>query len=1197
MDTRGAPRRVTGIIICLLTIAASAAAAAAAPDTERRRSGDGVWKTSEAEARLAVRPQYGRRLPDAYRVVSVEPGELKTALAKAPLEAMMSLGPQTIETYAQARPTISLPMPDGSFAAVAIEESPILSPELQARYPGIRTYRGQGVDDRTMTARLDQTPAGFHAQLISERGTVYIDPVEGASPGLYITYWRKDLRGAPFRCLFDPTRDGQSAPGTPGATPAAPPVLPLGALAPSGTQLRTYRLAVSATGEYGAFFGGVAGAAAQIATTMNRVTGIYERDLAIRFNLVATRIYTDKDTDPFTGDDVDVMRGENQTELDTNVGDANYDIGHIVSQGGSGGIASLAVACTSGSKARGATSLGNPSGDGFDVDFVAHEMGHQMGGDHTFDGTSDPNCGGNRVGSSAYEPGSGTTIMAYAGVCGAENIQAHSDPFFHTRSFDQITAYRDGGGACGSVNPTGNSVPVPVAGPDYTIPQGTPFTLTGSATDADSDSLTYDWEQFDLGPGIGQPSPTYTGPLFRAYGATASPSRTIPPLASLLSGTPTPWEVLPGINRDLNFRMTVRDNRLNGGGSDYDSMVVHVSGAPFSITSTGPFECGMPSVLNWVVGGGAADPNVQALLSTDNGASFPITLLASTPNDGSEGFTVPTTLTTQGWIKLSPIGNIYFALKGPLSIVDTTQPTITCPPDQKFVVPATPGGAIINYPSPTTSDVCDPSPMVMCTPASGSLFPLGDTLVTCTATDASGNHASCSFTVTVVGCPICDGTTVIVDQTVTVDFNTAVPTCLGDPDLCALFSYDTSGPTPDTWKAIFDLGAQRLLVQSGATITTVPVPAIGNNRSAPGIEFLSTCSAEIEPGGAIVVTSINQPAGAIVIQMHGDVVNNGTILNQVTGTNGTPGAIDIETLCGNVNTGPASLIQTIGQDHGGSNITIRACEQGQTPSGPAPVGGNILITGLVDASYKAAPASTIDINAPSIVPPTGNVTIDGNNLLGIEAGTGRRITSGVTVRSRRDPVAGFINIQSGNDLTVLGNRILTTNPAQQNFGAVAIKPGGTNGTSGDGALVGVSLAGRIVASDRAFDFANRFNAFNDITLFSRGNIELSVTGSVNAGAADNTKAVVSTQGGSAGRGGTNTLRSFSGAINIGAKTQVLANFTGTPGVNGINLLTACSAVNNSGTVNPADLNPGDDAGVCAPPAPSAILPLCPVLDP
>jgi hypothetical protein len=422
------------------------------------------------------------------------------------------------------------------------------------------------------------------------------------------------------------------------------------------------------------------------------------------------------------------------------------------------------------------------------------------------------------------------------------------------------------------------------------------------------------------------------------------------------------------------------------------------------------------------------------------------------------------------------------------------------------------------------------------------------------------------------GCGSCDEGVVVVDQNVTVDLNPATPTCGGDPDLCAFFTFDKSGPSPSTWKAIFNVGTKKLLVTNGATITVVPGPPNGgNNKESPGIVIKSTCEVQIDQGASVVVQSINRQAGDIFIQADGNVTINGTVSNSVAGTNGRPGEITVASCCGNIVTGRQSLIQTSGVDHGGNDINLLACNP-----------GNITITGLVDASYKGESAATINIAAFN-----GAVTIDGNNLQGTEAGTQRPITSGVTVRSKRDPIAGKIFIQALNDVTVLGNRILDKN--HPNYGAVAVKPTSTNGSSGDGSILAESLNGKIVASDRAFDIANRFNGLNDITLLASGNIELSVTLAVDNGAVNNAKPVVNSQGGSAGMGGNNGLRSFSGQIQIGTNAQVLANFTGTPGSNGTNTFTTCLGVVNNGTVLPAA---PASAPMCAPPGPTPVFSGC-----
>lgn len=705
-------------LVSALALGAISWGVAAAPDaacaaTGRKRSPDGVW---------TLRP--GTAGVPRVRSYDLDARALARVLGRAPSESAAT---------GALRPVLSLPLPGGGYARFRIEKSPIFSPALQSRYRTIRTYRGQGVDDPAATARLDVTPLGFHAQILSRAGTVLVDPAGGA----YRSVRARGLAAPPFTC---------------GAGGGAGELAPAAAANPSGDSLRTYRLAVTATGEYTVFTGGETNAAAQIATTVNRATGIYEREVAVRFVIAATRIFADPATDPFpTGSLVDdALLAQNQDELDANVGAANYDIGHLVTQGPGAGLAGIGVTCADGAKGRGATSLPAPAGDPFDVGAFSHVIGHQLGAHHTFNGTTD-GCGGTaRDAATAYEPGSGTTIMGLAGSCGAEDVQPNADDYFHTASFDEIVAFRNGAGAsCGTTAPTGNGVPLVAAGPDLTIPRGTPFTLTATGTDPDADPLTFCWEQFDLGAAT-PPQNMADGPLFRSRPPAASPARTFPSLADLLSGAATPWERLPEVDRPLTFRVTARDNRASGGGVDHDDLTLTVSGEPFALTApaaAASLECGDAAALAWQVGGGSVATDVRALFSADGGASFS-DLVASTPNDGAEPVTVPKTLTPAARLKLEALGNVFFALSGPLAVTDTKPPLVTAPPDLPAVECTSPSGASPSLGLPLVADLCDDTPaLVNDAPA---VLPFGTTAVTWTATDDSGNSGSDGQLVTVV---------------------------------------------------------------------------------------------------------------------------------------------------------------------------------------------------------------------------------------------------------------------------------------------------------------------------------------------------------------------------------------------------------------------------------------------------------------
>ena len=616
------------------------------------RSPDSIWQFVE-ETSLA---STGERqiIPQIYRTLRVDENALRQLLGRAPLEFTQEAQDNNL--------TLAMPMADGTFLRFRIEESPIMEPPLAEQYPEIKTYRGQGIDDPAATTRFDLTPDGFHAMILSERGTVYIAPYAKGDTETYITYFKSDYRNEAmlFNCEFSEDDNVPLA-----SQSAVPAVI-------NGTVLRTYRLALAATGEYTAFTGGtVATALAAMTTTMNRVNGVYEREVSVRMVLVANQssiIYTNAAMDPYNNNNGSVMLGQNQTNLDNVIGSANYDIGHVFSTGG-GGVAFLGVVCSAGNKARGVTGLPSPVGDGFDIDFVAHEMGHQFGGLHTFNGTVG-NCSGNRSASAAYEPGSGSTIMAYAGICGAQDLQPNSNDYFHVKSLEEIAAFI-AGTTCDVETNTGNMVPEVAAGPSVTIPRSTPFTLTAEASDLNGDVLTYCWEEYDLGP-ASPPDTDGDGnarPILRSFNPTSNPSRTFPKLSDVLNNTSTFGEALPTINRTMIFKVTVRDSRVGGGALNTATaqVVVNASAGPFLVTQPNTnvsWTGGTQQTVTWNVANTSAAPvnaaTVKISLSTDGGNTFPIVLAANTPNDGSHAVTVPNVASTTGRVKVQAVGNIFF---------------------------------------------------------------------------------------------------------------------------------------------------------------------------------------------------------------------------------------------------------------------------------------------------------------------------------------------------------------------------------------------------------------------------------------------------------------------------------------------------------------------------------------------------------
>ena len=645
-------------------------------------SSDGLWQAvDQTPAQHRGGEPWVR--PNVFQGAVLDQNVLAQLLSQAPLEDTPEAAAQTL--------LMSLPMPEGGFALFRIVESPIMEPGLAAQFPEIKTYCGQGLDDPAATVRLDTTPLGFHAQVLSPNGNYYIDPYTKGDNDFYASYHKRDLTDIHnFACY--PAEDGVEAP--------LAALRDSGDLRASGGTRRTYRLANACTGEYAAYFGGtVALAQAAIVTAINRVTGVYETECAIRLTLIANNtsiVYTNSSTDPYTNNNGSTMLGQNISTCNSVIGSANYDIGHVFSTGG-GGVAYLGVVCTS-NKAGGVTGSSAPVGDAYYIDYVAHEMGHQFGANHNFNGTAGSCGGGNRNASTAYEPGSGSTIMAYAGICSGDDLQAHSDPYFCTANYGEIMAYVAGSGTCSSNTATGNNYPTINAGLDYTIPKQTPFQLTATGSDPDGDTITYFWEERDLGAAQSASGGIFadngTSPFIRPWTPTTDPSRIVPRLSNLLANTFAIGEQLPNTNRTVHFRCTARDNRAGGGGVNYDDMNITVT------TAAGPFQVTSPNTavswsgtqtVTWNVASTTASPvscaNVRIRLSTDGGNTWPTELLASTPNDGSQTVTLPNISTTTARIRVEAVGNIFFDISNVNFTITPagTPPSFTLQPSNQTV--------------------------------------------------------------------------------------------------------------------------------------------------------------------------------------------------------------------------------------------------------------------------------------------------------------------------------------------------------------------------------------------------------------------------------------------------------------------------------------------------------------------------------
>ena len=578
---------------------------------------------------------------------------------------------------------IELPTPNG-IQRFLVKEASVFSDELAAKYPQIKSYVGVGLDDKTARVRFSKSKIGIHVMISSGEYPMYLIDPYTKDKKTSIAYFKNKNEKNKFECLFDEQNlavKNRKIQKTFNANDG---------------KLRTYRMALIGTAEYSQFHltnqGVGAGESnetkkAAVLSAMNvsmtRINGIFERDLGVTMKLVSNNtdlIFLDAATDGLTNNDISILVNESQTKCDAVIGNANYDIGHVfawVDDESGNGLAGGGVVCTTGEKAQGASMRKTPLGDRFDIDLVAHEIGHQFGSNHTQNG----DC--NRFNATAVEPGSGSTIMGYAGFCDP-NVQNISDAYFHAVSIAEMWNIVITSATCGVQTATNNTAPVANAGGDYTIPKSTPFVLKGTATDADAgNSLTYNWEQLDNQTATMPPVATNTtGPMFRSFSSSTSPNRFMPAIATVLAGnTSSTWEVVPSVARTMNFSLTVRDNVLNGGATARDDVKITVdaNSGPFLVTSQTTaitLNGNSTQTITWDVANTTAVPvnaaNVNILLSTDGGITFPNVLISNTANDGTENVTLSNITTTQARIKVEAANHIFYAVNSTNFSIDNT---------------------------------------------------------------------------------------------------------------------------------------------------------------------------------------------------------------------------------------------------------------------------------------------------------------------------------------------------------------------------------------------------------------------------------------------------------------------------------------------------------------------------------------------
>ncbi|WP_161971674.1 GEVED domain-containing protein [Flavobacterium silvisoli] len=809
---------------------------------------------------------------------------------------------------------LSIPNADGTLERFRVYENSIMDPELAAKYPEIKSYIGIGVDNPTATAYFSVSPLGFKSMVLrADRSAEFIEPIS-KDLTTYTVYRKADKKSSmtPFECKVVDVTAPQVESAT--ARPNADDGL-----------LRTFRLAMSCTGEYTAYFGGTkAQALAAINASLTRVNGIFEKDFSARMVLIANTdlvIYTNASTDPYSAaSSMSQWNAQLQSTLTSVIGEANYDIGHLFGATGGGGNAGcIGCICVNGSKGSGITSPadGIPAGDNFDVDYVAHEMGHQFGANHTFTHSNE----GTGV---QVEPGSGSTIMGYAGITSLD-VQPHSDPYFHAVSIQQVTNNIKAK-TCSVNTATGNAVPTISAGLDYTVPKSTPFMLTAVGADANGDALTYNWEQMDSQTTATAPSATKTsGVNFRSYNSTVSPTRYFPRMASVLTGATTTAgaeitvEALPSVARTLNFRVTVRDNHNGGSANNSDDMIVTVNATagPFSVTSPNTavsYVGGSSQTITWAVAGTTANgvncANVDILLSTDGGNTWS-TLVAATPNDGTEAVTIPNTPGTTNRIMVKGTNHIFFDVSnanftitaGSTDTVAPTAPTLAASGTTQTTTNLSWSGATDNV-GVTGYEVYKDAVLLGSTTSTtytvSGLTASTTYVFTVKAKDAAGNVSAASNGVSVTTlAPVVD-TTAPTAPTLSASGTTSSSTSLswsGATDNVGVTGYDVYkdgillGSTASTTYAVSGLSASTTYA-----FYVIAKDAAGNSSVASNSVSITTSVASLTYCTSLGSSTADEKIGKVVF---------GTISNTSTGTAGYE---DFTALSTTVTAGTANTI-------------------------------------------------------------------------------------------------------------------------------------------------------------------------------------------------------------------------------------------------------------------------------------------------
>lgn len=624
---------------------------------------------------------------------------------KVDLSSLRSLLKDAVETGGNAKPVvISLPTVEGKIEKFAVYSNPVMVKSLADKYQ-LGSYVGVGIDDPSKYIRFSTSPTEMQSMIIKNGEFQFIEPIS-TDKQTYGVFYKTKRTGSDtgFECstkekqfngIKSLKENGKNQLSNVGITSR-----------PAATKYRTYRLAISVTGEYTQYFMTQAGVLANatddekrapalvaINNTMTRVNGVFEKEFAIKLLVqdFPNILYINSANDPYINPNKTNL--ELQETLTAQVGNDNYDIGHVfnkVDAGGDGDAGGIGVTCTNPTNilplAKGSayTQNTNPTGDTFDIDYVAHEMGHQLGGNHTFSNLSE----GYGVG---VEPGGGTTIMGYAGITD-DNVQMNSDAYFHYSSINQVLTSLEGKANCGtSASITDNTAPTISPLTAYNIPKGTAYYLDATAVDAENDSITYNWEEYDsvddnstISGDSGWGYNTQ-GTLSRSWIGKTDGRRYFPTLPTVMSGSltnKTDWETVSYIPRTLHYAVTVRDaNALKPLVSSSETTVTVGDDGPFKfngLTASSVLYNNVSNTIYWEVANTSNAPynaaNVKIDYTADNGTTW-TDLVASTPNTGSYSAQMPSSLTGAVKFRISAIGNVFYAVSPAVTI--GTAPTST----------------------------------------------------------------------------------------------------------------------------------------------------------------------------------------------------------------------------------------------------------------------------------------------------------------------------------------------------------------------------------------------------------------------------------------------------------------------------------------------------------------------------------------